>query len=406
MSWLTQNGETEGIDAEMNRREFIGGAAATLLALSAGAALQDECQRLVDEAVASGEQGGVQFCAYRDGKKIVDVCAGHLATNANAASVRPDSLFPIFSTEKPLLATAVHRAVEKGRMDYDKPLCTWWPELKGKGKERLTLRETLGYRTGLNGGRPKCYTNDIECCDWERTWRSAAAEEPEIEPGTKQRYLPRAYAWMLGHPLEVAMDRPLKEVLDEEILIPAGISDEFYFVADESLFPRIATFYRSPYCEVMNNDWARKALLPSSFAVASARAVARFYNRLCGYDGKPPLIRPETLEVALKPCRHPSDPLPDAETMKRDWFMIFGMGYGLWGEANRIGRVFGHGGAGGSEGLVDRDQKLVVAFTCNFDNYKGGLRQRLYDAVGMWWRYSKDKNADIQTLQMRTKDRK
>ena len=74
---------------------------------------------------------------------------GHLATNANAASVRPDSLFPIFSTEKPLLATAVHRAVEKGRMDYDRPLCTWWPELKGKGKERLTLRETLGYRTGM-----------------------------------------------------------------------------------------------------------------------------------------------------------------------------------------------------------------------------------------------------------------
>ena len=202
------------------------------------------------------------------------------------------------------------------------------------------------------------------------------------------------------------MGRPLKEVLDEEILIPAGISDEFYFVADESLFPRIATFYRSPYCEVMNNDWARKAMLPSSFAVASARVVARFYNRLCGYDGKPPLIRPETLEAALKPCRHPSDPLPDAETMKRDWSMIFGMGYGLWGDAERIGRVFGHGGAGGSEGLVDRDQKLVVAFTCNFDNYKGGLRQRLYDAVGMWWRYSKDRDADIQTLQMRTKDRK
>ncbi len=90
--------------------------------------------------------------------------------------------------------------------------------------------------------------------------------------------------------------------------------------------------------------------------------------------------------------------------MKRDWFMIFGMGYGLWGDANRIGRVFGHGGAGGSEGLVDRDRKLIVAYTCNFDNYKGGLRQRLYNAVGMWWRYSKDKDADIQTLQMQSKE--
>ena len=377
-----------------------------LLALSAGASLQDECQRLADEAVASGEQGAVQFCAYKNGKCIVDVCAGRLSTNENATAVRPDSLFPIFSTEKPLLATAVHRAVEKGKMSYDKPLCTWWPELTGKGKERLTLRETLGYRTGLNGGRPKCYTNDIEYCDWERTWRAAAVEDPEIEPGTKQRYLPRAYAWMLGHPLEVAMGKPASRVLEEEILRPAGIAKEFYFIADDSVFPRIATVYCSKYTAFMNEAWARHAFLPSSFAVASARAVAKFYNRLCGYDGKPPLIRPETLEAALKPCRHPSDPLPDAETMKRDWFMIFGMGYGLWGDAERIGRVFGHGGAGGSEGLVDRDQKLVVAFTCNFDNYKGGLRQRLYDAVGMWWRYSKDRDADIQTLQMRTKDRK
>ena len=377
----------------------------TMLALSAGAALQDECQRLVDEAVAGGEQGGVQFCVYRDGKCIVDVWAGKLATNENAAAVRGDSLFPIFSTEKPLLATAVHRAVEKGKMSYDKPLCTWWPEFTGDGKEKLTLGETLGYRSGMTGGCPD-RLSEKGMADWSLLLQVVASDKPEITPGTKQRYMPYAYAWMLGHPLEVAMGKPLKDVLDEEVLVPAGIADDFYFVADEPLYPRIATFYRSGFCEIMNKDWARKAILPSAWAVASARGIARFYNRLCGYDGKPPLIRPETLEAALKPCRHSSDPLPDAETMKRDWFMIFGMGYGLWGEANRIGRVFGHGGAGGSEGLVDRDRKLIVAFTCNFDNYKGGLRQRLYDAVGMWWRYSKDKDADIQTLQMRTKDRK
>ena len=41
-----------------------------------------------------------------------------------------------------------------------------------------------------------------------------------------------------------------------------------------------------------------------------------------------------------------------------------------------------NGGTGGSEGLVDRDNRLVVAYTCNFDNHKGGLRQRLYETVG------------------------
>ena len=366
----------------------------------AHADMQSECQRLVDEAVARGEQVAVQFCAYRHGRKIVDVWAGRLSTRNGAPPVKGDSLFPIFSTEKPLLATAVHRAVEKGLMDYDKPLCTWWPELKGDGKERLTLRETLGYRTGLPGGCPgRLCTRDL--ADWGLVVETAAADKPDKVPGTVQRYLPYAYAWMLGHPLEVACGKPLKDVLDEEVLRPSGIERDFYFSVPRSEFPRVATFCRSDFCEVMNEDWAREACLPSAWAVSSASALCRFYNRLCGFDGSPPLIRRETLDAALKPCRHESDPLPSPESLRNDWHMIFGMGYGLWGEAERMDRVFGHGGAGGSEALVDRDNELVVAYTCNFSQSRNALREALYEAVGMRWRYWKGKTS-LQDLQMKT----
>ncbi len=373
------------------------------------AEMQEICQRLCDSAVAEGLQGGVQFCAYRHGRKIVDVCAGHLTTNAGSAAVRSDSLFPIFSTEKPLLATACHRAVERGLMDYDRPLCTWWPELRGYGKEKLTLRETLAYRTCLPGGAPGGKDNpvvgrqltELELCDWDLVCRVAAADRPSGVPGTVQAYLPYAYAWMVGHPLEVAMKKPLKQVLDEEVLIPAGIEKEFYFVVPREEYPRVASFYYGQFCENMNEDWARQAILPSAWAVSSAAALCRFYNRLCGFDGKAPLIRKETLDAALRPCRHPSDPLPSPESMRRDWFMIFGMGYGLWGEAERMDRVFGHGGAGGSEALVDRDNELVVAYTCNFCKNCIALRDQLYGVVGMRWRYWND-NVNIQDLQMTT----
>ena len=370
--------------------------------------MQAECQRLMDSAVADGLTPGAQFCAYRDGKCIVSVFAGKLSSEPGAKDVTKDTLFPIYSTEKPLLATAVHRAVEQGKMDYDKPLCTWWPEFGCKGKEKLTLRETLAYRSGVNGTRPKGVpADDRAYADWANLIACQAADKPEIEPGTKQRYMPRAYAWMLGHPLEVAMQKPLKQVLDEEVLVPAGITNEFYFVCDEKEFPRIATFYRSPYCTVMNNDWARKALLPSSYAVASAHGIAQFYNRLCGFDGKAPLLKKETLAEALKVCRHPDDPIPPLEVQKKWFVMVFGMGYGLWGEMDDIGGVFGHGGAGGSEGLCDLRQKLIVGFTCNFEDpytYKE-LRRKLYELVGMRMRYTDDDTADIQTIQMNSQTR-
>ncbi len=365
--------------------------------------LSQTAKDLIDEAVLLGKQGGAQFCVYKDGREIVNVCGGTLSTNANAAAVTKTTLFPIFSTEKPLLATAVHRAVEQGKMDYSKPLCTWWPEFTGKGKERLTLGETLGYRSGMNGNRPWAFTKNSEMADWEKTVAAAAAEDPELEPGTRQRYMPISYAWMIGHPLEVAMGKPLKQVLDEEVLVPAGITNDFYFANGEDVDPRVATFYKSSFCEVMNEPWARRACIPSAYAVASAQGIARFYNRLCGFDGKAPLIKKETLDNALKPSRHASDPLPSAESMKKDWHMIFGMGYGLWGDADRMDRVFGHGGAGGSEALVDRDQKLVVAFTCNFeDSYTYEvLRKQLYELVGLRWRYW-TKPADIQAIQMKS----
>ena len=369
--------------------------------------MQAECQRLVDEAIADGLQGGVQFCAYKDGKCIVNVCGGKLAKEGPA--VRTDSLFPIFSTEKPLLSTACHRAVERGLMDYDKPLCTWWPELKGDGKEKLTLRETLGYRTCMPGGSPGGAGNPVcdhelslrELCDWEKVCKTAAADRPYATPGTVQAYLPFAFAWMIGHPLEVAMKKPLKQVLDEEVLIPSGIEKDFYFVVPREEYPRVAKFYYGAFCEKMNEDWTRQALMPSAWAVSSAEALCKFYNRLCGYDGKTPLIRKETLDEALKPCRRPSGPLPSAKSMKRDWFMLFGMGYGLWGSAERMDRVFGHGGAGGSEALVDRDQKLIVGYTCNYCKNCTAIRDKLYEVVGMRWRYWSD-NVNIQDLQMTT----
>jgi len=378
--------------------------------------MQAECQRLVDSAVADGLTPGAQFCAYKDGKCLVSVFAGKLSSEKDLGNVTKDTLFPIYSTEKPLLATAVHRVVEQGKMAYDKPLCTWWPELKaysdGKdGKDRLTLRETLAYRTSMPGGSPGQKGNPVcdhmmterELCDWDKVCRTAAADKPYGKPGTVQAYLPAAYAWMLGHPLEVAMGKPLNDVLTDEVLKPAGIEKDFYFVIPRSEYPRCAE-YHDCGCAEMNEDWARQALLPSCWAVSTAEALCKFYNRLCGFDGKAPLIRKETLDEALKPCRHESDPLPNAKSMKRDWFMLFGMGYGLWGSAERMDRVFGHGGAGGSEALVDRDNRLIVGYTCNAPRNSTVLRDKLYEVVGMRWRYWND-NVNIQDLQMATSAR-
>jgi CubicO group peptidase (beta-lactamase class C family) len=366
--------------------------------------LQEKAQALADLAVRDGLQGALQFCAFKDGKCVIDVWAGTMATDPGAAKIDGRTLFPIFSTEKPLLSTAVHRSVERGRLEYDRRVSDYWPEFRGGGKERLTVRELLGYRSGLPDNKPGLGF-DIKSIATQADWKGMldwyASCEPEIEPGTKQRYMPKSYGWALGGLLEKAWGRPANDLLRELVLRPAGIADDFFFVCGDAEIGRIATVYKSEPFETMNDDLARRSLLPSAWAVSSAKGIAQFYNRLCGFDGQPPLVTRETLDEALKPCRHASDPLPDAEGLK-EWHMIFGMGYGLWGGADDLSRVFGHGGVGGSEGLCDRSQRLTVGYTCNFDNAPPKLREAFYSLVGMRWRYWNE-DVNIQDLQMAAK---
>ena len=335
--------------------------------------LQEKAQALADLAVREGLQGALQFCAFRDGACVVDVHAGTMSADAGAAKIDGRTLFPVFSTEKPLLATAVHRSVERGVLDYDRPVSDWWPAFRGGGKERLTVRELLGYRSGLPDRKPGL-GNDAAGLAAMADWNAMLDWK----------------AW----------GRPVGDVLREQVLEPAGIADEFFFVCGDAEIARVATVYRGGMFETMNSDVARRAMLPSSWAVATARAIARFYDRLCGFGGRPPLVRKATLDEALRPCRHPSDPVPDAEGLKK-WHMVFGMGYGLWGEADDLSRVFGHGGVGGSEGLCDRSRRLAVGYTCNYDHAPPKLREAFYSLVGMRWRYWNE-DVNIQDLQMAT----
>ena len=57
--------------------------------------LQEKAQVLADLAVKEGLQGALQFCAYKDGKCIVDVWAGTMTTNAGAAKIDGERVFDL-----------------------------------------------------------------------------------------------------------------------------------------------------------------------------------------------------------------------------------------------------------------------------------------------------------------------
>src|SRR5436190_18078449 len=80
-----------------------------------------------ERALGAGGAGGAAFAATLRGRPIVDLWGGV----ADAATGRPwdrDTVAPIFSGTKGLLAVCVLLLVERGRLDLDAPVARYWPE--------------------------------------------------------------------------------------------------------------------------------------------------------------------------------------------------------------------------------------------------------------------------------------
>ena len=185
--------------------------------------MQTAVQKVLDEAVASGAQSAAQCCVYIDGKLVVDAWAGTMATNSTK-QITGETLFPIFSTEKAMFATAVHIAHERGLLDYEAKINRYWPAFRGGSKDNLTVRQLLGMRTGL-GSEPSSFT-DAQRCDWDfmTRWCEKSVAAHPGQPG----YLGITWGWYLGKVVENVFGRPLNDVLTDNVLKPCGIAHDFY----------------------------------------------------------------------------------------------------------------------------------------------------------------------------------
>ena len=354
--------------------------------------MQEVVQKILDEGVAAGWQSSAQCCVYIDGEKVVDAWAG-VMDKESKKPIDGDTLLPIFSTEKPVLATAMHIAHDRGLVQYDDPVSKYWPEFMGDGKETLTIRELLAHRAGMPPGFDK-ERDDLEghFLNWDYMAKIAATAKPIVVPGTKTGYLSQSYGWYVGVPLTRIFKMPINDLLTEVVLKPAGIEKDFYFSVPDSEMSRCATVYSDKPGDVfveMNDPRCRRACVPSVFAVSSARGLAKFYMRLAGMDGKTPLIRPETLAEASQPCRWEKEPLPSAEELVSKWQMIFAMGWGAWGDPDDIARIIGQGGIGGSEGYGDVRNRIAIGYTCgtSIATPNHDLRPAIYRACGVRTRH-------------------
>lgn len=342
--------------------------------------LQSRIESLLSELVADGSELGIQVAIYHRGRLVVDAVAGVTSPASDARPVTGDTLFPIFSTGKGIVATAAHLIVERGLAAYDTPVAAVWPEFAAHGKGGITLRHLLDHTAGLSAVPAEI--GHEESLDWDKVCAAIAAARPAYAPGEKLRYHAMTYGWLIGEFIRRVDGRDFARFVREEISAPLGVADALFFGLPESEEHRVVTLerlpspppatpqqpdpaiprWRGPLEEWMKQPDVRRACIPGSNGIATARAVARHYAALLpgGVDGTE-LLPPSRIASATTlqtPRPEPQEGFP----------FLFSLGYMQGSPTIGIGpetSAFGHGGYGGSHGYANPARGFAVGITKN-----------------------------------------
>lgn len=348
---------------------------------------------------------GAAFGLYVDGKPVVDLWGG-IADKATGRSWDEDTIVLVMSTSKGATAICANMLVERGQLDLDAPVVTYWPEFGAAGKSEIKVRWLLTHQAGLP--LVDATLTLEEACAWEPVIHALERQAPLWEPGTAHAYHALTYGFLVGEVVRRVTGTTLGGFLRENVAEPLGLKAWIGLPADQE--KRVARLEASPpptdpaiiaMMERMsgpdsvmgraltlggavppglvteegglNAPMARAAEFPAANMVIDARSLARMYAATIGTVDGCRLLSPETMARAAALQTAESIPFGLPPEMQ-GFAMQFGLGF-MTQSMMMPGlgpRSFGHPGAGGSLGFADPEAGVGFGYVMNQMGGVGG----------------------------------
>lgn len=369
-----------------------------------------------EKNVDEGLEIGAAYAVHHEGRLVVDLWGG---------TYRPDTLQLVFSTTKGWTAILASLLAQRGELDIDAPVASYWPEFAAEGKGDIPVRWLLSHQAGLPYPTEACTLDDV--LGWDGVVAKLAASTPVWEPGTAHGYHAVTYGFLVGEVLRRITGRSVGTLLRDEVAGPLGLDlwiglpDEqqgrveplvggIGAAASEDVDPALkelmAQFLgpdsllgKALSCHgalgepgIFNEPALRAAELPAANGVGDARSLSRLYAAVVGdveADERFPaghrLLTDDTIAAATTRQTEGNDKCLFFET-------VFGLGFFLSSPFAPYGgpRGFGHTGAGGSLGFADPDNALGCGYvmskmqqSLNGDARSARLIRATYRAIGV-----------------------
>ena len=318
-------------------------------------------QRML-QFVAEQQFSGAVTLVAKEGK-IVHLSAVGLADIEKKTPLTIDDQFSIASMTKPFTATAFMMLVEEGKASLDDPVEKYLPAFaesktdQGEPVRGLTIRRLLTHTSGLTGPQG-CEVSLAQSVD-------ELAKRPfTFQPDAKWEYGPSVT--VVGRLIEVLSGKTYEEFLAERIFTPLGMKNSTFHPTAEQL-SRIPTLYepsedgKSLQAAVRQFATGQPGEVanPSAGLFSTAGDLFRFYQMVLNegeWEGRR-LLSAETVRTmtSLQSGDHETGFTPG-----NGW----GLGWCLVQKPQGVTESLspgtcGHGGAFGTEGWIDRQNKTI-----------------------------------------------
>jgi len=332
------------------------------------AAALESLTREFNAQLLRGWHSAAQLVLVHRSEVLLELCGGV----SPSGGVTPETPFLVFSIAKTLLALCIHHLADRQVIALDEPVCRYWPEFAGGGKDACTVRHVLLHQTGLASRGLWRQLQPFQTWDRTRAWLERS--RPSHQPGTTSAYQPLNYGFILGEVLRRAAGLSPQEYLHQCFLGPMGLTVTTWSPSSGEIAasPRIES--PDPFSSwLFNRRYLRARMVPGFNLLSTARELAALFvllNQGGSYRGVR-YLSPQTVSEATALRFRGVDRTIRRETL---WAMGFHLGgfkrEHAWRPGPAMGalsspRTYGHCGHLSSIAWADPDADLVFAFTCN-----------------------------------------
>ena len=339
-------------------------------------------QTAFEENFVSRGELGAGVSIYVRNELVVDLVGG-VARPDISSPFTHDTLVNVYSVGKAIIAFLALQQIDADQLSLDEPVIERWPEYGSHGKEPTTVRMALCHQAGVPAIDRLLTNEDLR--NWSTMAEALAETRPWHMPGATHAYHTNTYGHLIGELVRRASGREVNDVLNQTM---AQMGAEIFIGLDDAQRARCADIvFNSPIdpnsfelgmrteessmslrsyfnppgyssMGIVNSDFWRQAVVPSTNIHATARGVATFYNELLSPDR---WLSTDLLNEATRVQSEGYCPILGEVAS-------FGLGFTPTTPRRPLGpneKSFGHFGTGGALGFCDPTAQIAFGYVMN-----------------------------------------